>query len=143
MERSPCWSRLYLARPVAHGGSTLEFSVPEGLYPVERTHAGAVLEELQPMGRTHVGEGREGSYLWEEPHDGEEHEEEGAAEMKCYELTTTPFSLSLCPACGEEEVEELGVKLSLGRREGWGEGVFSFFLISYCPILLLIGNKLH
>ena len=29
---------------------------PEGLNPVEGTHAGAVHEELQPMGRTHVGE---------------------------------------------------------------------------------------
>jgi len=33
----------------------LEQSVPEGLHPVEKTHAGAVLEELQPMGGTHVG----------------------------------------------------------------------------------------
>jgi len=34
----------------------LEQPVPEGLHPMERTHAGAVYEELQPMGRTHVGE---------------------------------------------------------------------------------------
>ena len=27
----------------------LEQSVPEGLYPMERTHAGAVCEELQPL----------------------------------------------------------------------------------------------
>ena len=31
-------------------------SVPEGLHPVEGTHAGAVCEELQLIGRTHVGE---------------------------------------------------------------------------------------
>jgi len=30
--------------------------VPEGLHPVEGTHAGAVGEELQPVGRTDVGE---------------------------------------------------------------------------------------
>lgn len=29
--------------------------VPEGLYPMERTHVGAVWKELQPVGRTHVG----------------------------------------------------------------------------------------
>jgi len=34
----------------------LEQSVPEGLHPMERTHAGAVHQELQPVGRTHVGE---------------------------------------------------------------------------------------
>jgi len=33
----------------------LEQPVPEGLHPVEGTHAGAVCEELQPVGRTHVG----------------------------------------------------------------------------------------
>jgi len=33
----------------------LEQSAPEGLHPIEGTHAGAVREELQPVGRTHVG----------------------------------------------------------------------------------------
>ena len=68
---SPRWSRL-LAGTVAHGeepmleqvcwqdvwpvgGPLPEQSIPEGLYPMERTHAGTVLEELQPVGRTHVG----------------------------------------------------------------------------------------
>ncbi|PKU43633.1 hypothetical protein llap_6066 [Limosa lapponica baueri] len=68
---SPHWSRL-LAEPVdpwreevtleqvcwqdllAHEGPTLEQSIPEGLYPMEMTLAGAVWEELQPVGRTHV-----------------------------------------------------------------------------------------
>ena len=45
-----------LTGPVAHGGPTLEQSVPEGLYIMERTCSGPVLEELQPVGRTHVGE---------------------------------------------------------------------------------------
>ncbi|GAB0186285.1 zinc finger and BTB domain-containing protein 5 [Grus japonensis] len=44
-------------------GHMLEQSIPEGLYPVKRTHAGA----------------------------GEQHEEEGAAETKHYELTATPI----------------------------------------------------
>ncbi|GAB0187733.1 hypothetical protein GRJ2_001238600 [Grus japonensis] len=38
------------------GDPTLEQSAPEGLHPVEGTHAGAVGEELQPVGRSHVGE---------------------------------------------------------------------------------------
>ena len=32
-------------------------SVPEGLYPVKRTHNEAVHEGLQPMGRIHIGAG--------------------------------------------------------------------------------------
>lgn len=31
----------FLARPTAHGGPMLEHSVPEGLYAMEMTHAGA------------------------------------------------------------------------------------------------------
>jgi len=34
----------------------LEQSVPEGLHPVERTHAGAVCMVLKPLGRSHIGE---------------------------------------------------------------------------------------
>lgn len=34
----------------------LEKTVPERLYPLERTHTGVVLEELQPTGMTHTGE---------------------------------------------------------------------------------------
>ena len=39
-----------LKEAAAHGGPTLEQCVPEGLHTVEKTHAGAVLEELQPVG---------------------------------------------------------------------------------------------
>ncbi|GAB0204061.1 hypothetical protein GRJ2_002871700 [Grus japonensis] len=35
---------------------TLEQSIPEGLHPVEWTHAGGAFEGLQPVGRTHVEE---------------------------------------------------------------------------------------
>ncbi|KAK4826394.1 hypothetical protein QYF61_008065 [Mycteria americana] len=38
----------------------LEQSVPEGLHPMKRTHAGAVRGELQPVGRTHAGEAHGG-----------------------------------------------------------------------------------
>jgi len=34
----------------------VEQPVPEGLHPMEGTHAGAVREELQPVGKTPVGE---------------------------------------------------------------------------------------
>ena len=34
----------------------LEQSAPEGLHPVEGSHAGAVCEELQTVGRIHAGE---------------------------------------------------------------------------------------
>ena len=69
-------------------------------------------------------------------------EEEGAAETTCDELTTTPIPASLC-RWRWEEVEESGAKLSLGRREGWGEGVFKiwfYFSLSYSD---LTGNKLN
>jgi len=52
----------------------------------------------------------------------EECEEEGAAET-CDELTATPIPHP--PALlGWRRQRKLGVKVSLGRREGWGEGVF-------------------
>lgn len=41
-----------LVELVAHGGPMLEKSIP-----LERTHAGLVLEELQPIGGTHIGRG--------------------------------------------------------------------------------------
>ena len=82
--------------------------------------------------------------LWEKPHTGaeEEHEQEGVAETTCDELTATPIPRPPAPL-GEKEVENSGVKLSLGRREGWGEGVFKiwfYFSLSYSD---LTGNKLN
>ncbi|GAB0180379.1 zinc finger and BTB domain-containing protein 5 [Grus japonensis] len=55
-ERSPHWSRFAGRTCDPVGDPTLEQSGPEGLHPMEGTHAGAVCEEPQPMGRTHVGE---------------------------------------------------------------------------------------
>lgn len=51
----------FLAGIAAHGGTTLEQSVPEGLYPLEGNHIIIVLEELRPMERTR-GEVHEGMY---------------------------------------------------------------------------------
>ncbi|RMC15659.1 hypothetical protein DUI87_07861 [Hirundo rustica rustica] len=42
---SSCWSK-FAGRICDSTGDTLEQPVPEGLHPVERTHAGAVHEEL-------------------------------------------------------------------------------------------------
>lgn len=50
-------------------------------------------------------------------------EEEGAPERVCDELTTTLIPCLPVPL-GGKEVEKLGVKLRLGRRERWVKGVF-------------------
>lgn len=58
---------------------------------------------------------------WEGPHSaaGEEHEEGGAAETNVYELPATPVPQPPAPLV-RKEVEESGVKLSQGRRQGEG-----------------------
>lgn len=40
----------------------MEQSVPEGLYPMQRAHSGAVCEEPQPVGTTCTGVAGEGQY---------------------------------------------------------------------------------
>ncbi|GAB0183450.1 AN1-type zinc finger protein 5-like [Grus japonensis] len=55
-ERSPHQGRFAGRTCDPVGDPTLEQFAPEGLHPMEGTHAGAVCEELQPMGRTHIGE---------------------------------------------------------------------------------------
>lgn len=57
MERLPHRSRFSLIGTVAHGKLTLEQSIPEELGSMERTYAGAVLEENYLMRRTHMGAG--------------------------------------------------------------------------------------
>jgi len=47
-------------------------------------------------------------------------QEEGVAETMCDDLTTTPIPCTTVPL-GGQEVEKSGVKLSPGRREGWGK----------------------
>lgn len=100
----------------------LENSVPEGLYPVERTHAGAVIEELQPMGRPHVGEVQEALQPMLEKENSIRRKK---WQTKCYELTTTTI-----PLFGED-IEESGVKLSLRKRRAGGR-----FLVFSCYISL-------
>jgi len=81
----------------------------------------------------------EDSVPWEGPRAGAGAErEEGAAEAACDEQTAAAIPVPPCRS--GEEVEKSGVKLSLGRREGWGEGVLRFGVFSLPD---LIGNKLH
>jgi len=61
-------------------------------------------------------------------------EKEGVAEATCDELTTTP--VSHLPALLRGGGRETGVKLSLGRREGWGEGVLRSGFNSHYPPLI-------
>jgi len=74
--------------------------------------------------------------LWEGPHPGagEEREKEGASETKHYKLIATLIPHPPEPLV--EELEELGVKLSLGSRERCGKGVFRFVLTSHYPIAI-------
>jgi len=135
-----------LAGLVTPWGPTLKQPVPEGLHPVEGTHTGAVREELQPVGRTHFGEvcgelspvrgtstlGQGKSVRSPPP------EEEGVAETTRGELTTDPIP---CPPAllGRGRGRETGLKLSLGRREGWGEGVLKssfIFSLSYSDLIV-------
>jgi len=68
-------------------------------------------------------------------------EEEGAAETRCDELTVTPIPRTPVSLGGRRE-RKSGVKLSPGRKEESGEGIFKiwvYFSLSYSD---LIGNKL-
>jgi len=104
---------------------------------VEGTHAGAVCKDLQPVGMTHAGAVHEGCLLREGPHagPGEECEEEGAAEATCDELTTTPIPHPPVPLEGRR-YRKLRVKVSHGRREGWGKGVLRFGFASHYATLI-------
>jgi len=55
---------------------------------------------------------------------GEQHEEEGAAEAKRHDLTTTIPHPPVQLGAVKEEVKESGAKLIL-RRRAWGESSFS------------------
>jgi len=52
----------------------------------------------------------------------------------CDGLTQPPFPVPL--HCSGGGGREMGVKLSLGRREGWGEGVLRSGFISHYPTLI-------
>jgi len=69
-------------------------------------------------------------------------EGQGAAEATCDKLTTTTIPCPPAPLMGRRW-KKSGVKLSLGRREGWGEGVFKIWFCFSLPCFDLTGNKLN
>ncbi|KAM9590860.1 uncharacterized protein ACIBXB_005909 [Morphnus guianensis] len=132
----PHWSR-FLAGPVTPWiGPTLELSIPEGLHPVERTHAGAVRGELQPVEGPTLEKFVEDCLPWEGPHAGAggEFEEEGVEETTCDELTAIPVPPSTCATQGEE-VEKIRSEAEPGKKGGVRGRCFKIFF-SF-PITLL------
>jgi len=91
----------------------LEQPVPEGLHPVGRTHIGAASGELSPVRGTFRLE--QGKSMRSPPPEGQ-----GAVETMCDELTAAPIPCPPALLLGRRE-RKLGVKLNLGRREGWKE----------------------
>ena len=63
-------------------------------------------------------------------------EEGGAAETMCDELTVTRIPHACTARSEGEGGRETGLKLSLGRREGWGEGVLRSGFISHYTALM-------
>ena len=161
---SLCWGRV-LAGPVAPRreeprleqfagrtcdpamGPTLEQSVPEGLHPVEGTPHWSSLWRTAACGKDSgwrsswrtVFHGRDPVLEQGKSVRSPSPEEEGTAETTCDELTAAPMPHP--PAPLGKEAENLQVKLSLGRRERWGEGVKIrfYFSLAYSD---LSGNKL-
>lgn len=76
---------------------------------------------------------------------GKEHEEEGLAKTKCYELATNtiPHSRSTLTAqvSRKEKLEEVGIKeWNLGKRRG-RVNFFRFVFTLYYSTLFLFANK--
>jgi len=144
VERAAHAGAVLLAGLVTLWGPMLDDPVPEGPHPMGRTHTRAVCEELQPVGRTHVGEvcgelsSVRGTFMMEQGKSvrSPPPEEEGAAETMCDELTVTPIPRPPLPLRVGGGGREMGVKLTPGRREGWGEGVLRSGFISYYPTLI-------
>jgi len=89
-----------------------------------RTRVGEVCGELSPVRGTFTLEQGK-SVRSPRP------EEEGAAETTCDELTIT--SVPCPPVLLGGGGREMRVKLSPGRRDGWGEGALRSGFISHYP----------
>jgi len=102
------------------------------------SHAGAVCGELQPVGRTHIGEvcGERspvrGTFTLEQGQSARSppHEEEGAAETTCDELTVTPTPHPPVPLRERNRSE-----IEPGKKVGVGGKVFED-LVLFLTILL-------
>jgi len=108
----------------------MEQPVPEGLHPMEGTHAGAVREELQPVGRTHVGEFCEelspvrGTFTLGQGQGvrSPSPEGQGAAETMCDKRTVTPIPHPPVPLGGRRERN--GSEAEPGKKGGVGGRCF-------------------
>lgn len=130
MEKGAHSGVVLLARFVILRGSALEQLFPEGLHTMKETHVGAVHQEL-PVGRTHAGavNGRlspmRGTPRWNRrrtPLSDREATTETAQDWLTFiPCLPIPFQGERCT--------ELGIKLSLERREEWGEDGFKIFLL--------------
>lgn len=72
----------FLSETEAHGTPTLDKSVPEGLYTLERTLSGEIPAELHPMERTYIRELHEVLC----PVSRDHCEADGVALVKCHTL---------------------------------------------------------
>lgn len=99
-------------------------------WTMEKTHTGAVYEGLYPMGLTPQCSRQR---LWERW--------TAAAKINFYELAANQIPHPPAPF-GTKEVEDTGVKFSLGRRRGGGNMCLFLSFASRQPSLVLIGNKL-
>ncbi|KAK4831753.1 hypothetical protein QYF61_018951 [Mycteria americana] len=146
--KSPCQHRL-LAGTVARGEEPvqeqviwqglwpvgepmLELPVAEGLYPVERHHAGAVLEE-EPM----LEQFMKDCIPWERPHAGarEKHEEEGAEESNKFADDTKWQGVAERPkGCA-------AIQKDLNRLKKWVKTNLTKLNKGKCEVLYLERNK--
>jgi len=139
-----CWQGLWPC-----GGPTLEQPVPDGLYPMGGTCAGAVCEELQPVGRTHIEElCGELSSIRDTSHCSRGRvwgvlplRDKERQRQHVMNWPQPPFPVHLHRS--GEGGREMGVKLSRGRREGWGEGVLRSGFIFLLSCSDLIGDELN
>ena len=108
--------------------------MPEGLQPMERTHAGEVCGGLSPVGGTpRWSRGRARS--------SPPPEEEGAAKTRGEEPTPAPVLVPL--RCWGEEVEKIRSGVEPQKKGGVGGRCLKiqfYFSLSYSD---LIGNKLN
>ena len=112
----------------------------KGCTPWEEPTLENFMKNCTPWERLMLEKFVENCLLWEEPHAGagEECKESsswgGSGRDSVWWSDHSPHSPPTCVAQGEEG-ENSGVKLSPGRREGWGEGVLRFGFIFYYPTL--------
>lgn len=116
-------------------GPTLEQPFPEGLNPVERTHAGEGHEELQHTGRTHVGEVRgdcppSKRRVWR------------VHPMRRKEVQPSLIPCPPVPLAGRRQ--RTGIKVKPQKKWGVGEVSLRFefcFLLPYTDLIVIKLNR--